>query len=73
VAVLRDQKYTIFEPGWKLIMPRMNFSNAYVVRISFFGYNYGSGTMNINNQDIILDDKLNIMVVRNYPVHFYVD
>ena len=73
VAVLRDQKYTIFEPGWKLIMPRMNFSNAYVVRISFFGYNYGSGTMNINNQDIILDDKLNMIVVRNYPVHFYVD
>jgi len=29
--------------------------------------------MNINNQDIILDDKLNMIVVRNYPVHFYVD
>jgi len=73
VAVLSDQTYTIFEPRWKLIMPRMNFSNAYVVRISFLGYNYGSGTVNINNQNIILDDKLNMIVVRNYPTHFYVD
>ncbi|MCX9010441.1 MAG: hypothetical protein OIN66_04880 [Candidatus Methanoperedens sp.] len=73
VAVLRDQAYTLFEPRWKLIMPQMNFSNAYVVRISFSGYSYASGRLSINNQDIILDDKLNIIVVRNYPVHFNVD
>ncbi len=73
VAVLRDQTYTLFEPRWKLIMPQMNFSNAYVVRISFSGYSYASGRLSINNQDIILDDKLNIIVVRNYPVHFNVD
>ncbi len=73
VAVLRNQTYTLFEPRWKLIMPQMNFSNAYVVRISFSGYSYASGRLSINNQDIILDDKLNIIVVRNYPVHFNVD
>ncbi len=73
VAVLQDQTYTLFEPRWKLIMPQMNFSNAYVVRISFLGYSYASGRLSVNNQDIILDDKLNIIVVRNYPVHFNVD
>jgi hypothetical protein len=73
VAVLRNQTYTLFEPRWKLIMPQMNFSNARVVRISFSGYSYASGRLSINNQDIILDDKLNIIVVRNYPLHFNVD
>ncbi|MFZ2410667.1 MAG: hypothetical protein WAW23_03770, partial [Candidatus Methanoperedens sp.] len=70
VAVLRDQTYTLFEPRWKLIMPQMNFSNSSVVRISFSGLYFNSGRLSINNQDVILDDKLNTIVVRNYPLQF---
>ncbi len=69
MAVMSNKTYT-FKPQWNLNFPGMNFSSASVVRISFSGLYFSSGRLSINNQDIILDDKLNIIVVRNYPLHF---
>lgn len=69
MAVMSNKTYT-FKPQWNLTFPGMNFSNASVVQISFSGLYSGTGRMSINNQDVILDDKLNIIVVRNYPLHF---
>lgn len=72
VAVLSNRTYTLFKPRWKLIMPRMNFSNVSVVQMSFEG-TYGEPMgerLSFVNQDIILDDKLNIIVVRYYPDQF---
>ncbi len=66
VAVLRNQTYTLFEPRWKLMMPRMNFSNVSIVRISFEG-TYGEDMglrLSFVNQDVILDKDLNIIAVR---------
>lgn len=72
VTVLSNRTYTLFKPRWKLIMPRMNFSNVSVVQMSFEG-TYGEPMgerLSFVNQDIILDDKLNIIVVRYYPDQF---
>lgn len=72
VAVLSNQTYALFKPRWKLIMPRMNFSNASVVQISFEG-TYGEPMgqrLSFVNQDIILDENLNIIVVRYNPYQF---
>lgn len=66
VAVLYNQTYTLFKPRWKLIMPRMNFSNVSVVQISFEGI-YGEPMgqrLSFVNQDVILDEGLNIIAVR---------
>ncbi len=65
MAVLYNQTY-IFKPHWKLNFPGMNFSNASVVQISFEG-TFGVPTgerLSFVNQDAILDDELNIIVVR---------
>lgn len=70
VAILDNQTYK-FQPDWALNMPQMNFTNATIVQISFQGL-YGwslAMRMPFVNQDIIFDDKLNINVVRYYPVH----
>ncbi len=66
VAVLRNQTYTLFKPQWKLNLPQMNFSSASVVQISFEGtYGWPMGErLSFVNQDVILDDKLNIVVVK---------
>ncbi|MCX9009508.1 MAG: hypothetical protein OIN66_00155 [Candidatus Methanoperedens sp.] len=69
MAVMSNKTYT-FKPQWNLNFPGMNFSNASVVRISFSGLYFASGRLSINNQDVIMDDKLNIIVVRNYPSQF---
>ena len=53
-------------------MPRMNFSSASVVQISFDG-TYGgpmATRFSYSNQNIILDDKLNIIVVSYNPEQF---
>lgn len=70
VAVLSNQTYAVFKPQWKLIMPRMNFSNIYIVQISFEGTYMGSGRVSFSNQDVILDEDLNIIAVRYYPAQF---
>jgi hypothetical protein len=71
MAVMSNMTYTS-RSGSKLYFPGMNFSSASVVRISFLGRYYTSGRVSINNQDVILDDKLNISVVRNYPMRFII-
>ncbi|MGB8215955.1 MAG: hypothetical protein WCE94_01530 [Candidatus Methanoperedens sp.] len=72
VAVLSNQTYTLFKPRWKLIMPRMNFSSASVVQISFEGtYGWPMGQrLSFVNQDVILDDNLNIIAVIYNPDQF---
>lgn len=70
MAVRSNQTYT-FKPDWMLKFPGMNFSNASVVRISFSGLYISplccvQGRWSIVDQDVILDDKLNIIVVRNH-------
>ncbi|MCZ7399251.1 MAG: hypothetical protein O8C62_06145 [Candidatus Methanoperedens sp.] len=76
MAVLSNQTYT-FKPDWMLNFPGMNISNASVVQISFkasyitkfpfSGIIGETGRLSYINQDAILDDKLNIIVVRYYP------
>jgi len=68
VAVLRNETYALFKPQWKLIIPRMNFTSASLVRISFEGSYMRSGRVSFSNQDVILDKDLNIIVVRYYPL-----
>ncbi len=50
-------------------MPRMNFSSASVVQISFDGTYLGS-RLSFVNQNVILDDKLNIIAVSYNPEQF---
>ncbi|MCZ7405805.1 MAG: hypothetical protein O8C67_12890 [Candidatus Methanoperedens sp.] len=80
MAVLSNQTYT-FKPDWMLNFPGMNISNASVVQISFkasyitkfpfSGIIGETGRLSFINQDVILDDKLNIIVVRYYPDQFH--
>jgi hypothetical protein len=72
VAVLSNRTYTLFKSREKLIMPRMNFSSASVVQISFDGtYGWPMATrFSYSNQNVILDDKLNIIVVSYNPEQF---
>ena len=70
IGYLSNQTY--IRPGWIGNIPQMNFSNAYIVQISFEG-TYGwplNSRMSFNNQDVILDDGLNITVVRSESSHF---
>jgi hypothetical protein len=69
VAVLSNGTYTLFKSQTKLIMPRMNFSSTSVVQISFDGTYLGS-RLSFVNQNIILDDKLNIIAVSYNPEQF---
>jgi hypothetical protein len=80
MAVFSNQTYT-FKPDWMLNFPGMNISNASVVQISFkasyitkfpFSGTIGeTGRLSYINQYVILDDKLNITVVRYYPLQFH--
>ncbi len=80
MAVLSNQTY-IFKPDWMLNFPGMDISNASVVQVSFkasyitkfpFSGTFGeTGRLSYINQDVILDDKLNIIVVRYYPDQFH--
>ncbi len=80
MAVLSNQTYT-FKPDWMLNFPGMNISNASVVQISFkasyitkfpfSGIIGETGRLSYINQDVILDDKLNIIMVRYYPDQFH--
>ncbi|MGB8215951.1 MAG: hypothetical protein WCE94_01510 [Candidatus Methanoperedens sp.] len=72
VAVLSNRTYTLFKSQAKLIMPRMNFSSASVVQISFDGTYGGPMATRFSyiNQNVILDDGLNIIVVSYNPEQF---
>ncbi|MDP3104703.1 MAG: hypothetical protein Q8M95_08850 [Candidatus Methanoperedens sp.] len=63
MAVMSNQTYT-FRSGSKLHFPGMNISKASVVYISFFAFEMSSGRSSVNNQFVILDDELNVIVVR---------
>ncbi len=70
IGYLSNQTY--IQPGWIGNIPQMNFSNAYIVQISFEG-TYGwplNSRMSVNNQDVILNDGLNINVVRSEHSQF---
>ncbi|HEY9205761.1 MAG TPA: hypothetical protein VIO58_07540 [Candidatus Methanoperedens sp.] len=70
IAYLNNQTY--IRPGWIGNIPQMNFSGAYVVQISFEG-TYGwplASRASFNNLDVILDDELNITVVRTDSLQF---
>ena len=72
LAVFSNRTYTLFKYGEKLNMPRMKFSSASVVQISFegtFGEPMGQGRSFVN-QIIILDNELNIIAVSYDPVQF---
>ncbi len=73
MSVLNNQTYT-FKPDWMLNFPGMNISNASVVQISFKASYIilGTGRLSYSNQDIILDDKLNVIVVRYSPDQIHV-
>jgi len=76
MAVRSNQTYR-FKPDWMLNFPGMNISNASVVQISFkasyitkylfSGTIGGTGRLSYINQDVILDDKLNVIIVRYSP------
>ncbi len=61
IGFLNNQTY--IQPGKSGNIPQMNISNAYIVQFSFEG-TYGC-RMSLNNQDVILDDGLNINLVRS--------
>jgi hypothetical protein len=66
IAILNNQTYKRYSKNTNI--PQMNFSNATIVKISYFN-NYGwplAQRMPIINQDLILDDKMNIVVARYY-------
>ncbi len=70
IAFLSNQTYV--RPGWIRDVPQMNFSNAYVVQISFEG-TYGwplASRASFNNLDVILDDGLNMTIVRTDSLQF---
>jgi len=73
LAVLNNQTY-IFKPDWMLNFPGMNIPRASVVQISFKAsyIELGTGRLSYSNQDVILDDKLNMIVVRYSPDQIHV-
>ncbi|HEX7575581.1 MAG TPA: hypothetical protein VF360_04320, partial [Candidatus Methanoperedens sp.] len=72
VAVLSNLTYTLFKSPEKLIMHQMNFSSASIVQISFDGtYGWPMATrFSYSNQNVIIDDKLNIIAVSYDPEQF---
>ena len=80
MAVLSNRTY-VFKPRQGENFPGMNISKASVVQISFkasyitkfpFSGTIGeTGRLSYINQDVILDDKLNIILVRYYPLQFH--
>lgn len=50
--------------------PRMNFSNATLVKISYQNIRMAYGPLSFIDQDLILDDKLNLVVAKYYCGNF---
>lgn len=74
IAILKNQNYELHsEPnGVNGKTPQMNFSNATIVKISYnnaYGWPLGMRFSGIN-QDLILDDKMNIIVARYHCSNF---
>jgi len=61
IAILNNQTYKLYSD--KNDIPQMNFSNATIVKISYFN-DYNGARFSFVDQDLILDDKMNIIVAR---------
>jgi hypothetical protein len=62
IAILNNQTYKLYYSDENDI-PKMNFSNATIVRISYFN-DYNGARFSLVDQDLILDDKMNIVVAK---------
>ncbi len=71
IAIRRKQSYES-QPGRAIEIPQMNIPDATIVQISFEGTIGSDMSMRLSysNQDVILDDELNMMLARYYPVKF---
>jgi hypothetical protein len=68
IAILKNQTYELHSGGSRYFrgsrdIPQMNFSNATLV-ITSYQYNVAPGLMSFIDQDLILDDKMNIVEAR---------
>lgn len=73
MALLNNQTYS-FQPYSTMNIPMMNLSNVSIVQISFqeiYGES-GGQRLTFNNMDIILDNDLNIIVIKYSPDHLKV-
>ncbi|MEA3324748.1 MAG: hypothetical protein U9Q37_06375, partial [Euryarchaeota archaeon] len=71
IVIWRDQSYES-QLGRAIEIPQMNIPDATIVQISFAGACGWSMEMRYsqNNQDVILDDELNMILVRCYDHKF---
>jgi len=73
MALVSNQTYS-FQPYLTMNIPMMNFTNVSVVQISFqeiYGESAGQ-RLTFNNMDVILDNKLNIIVIKYSPDQYKV-
>jgi hypothetical protein len=68
IAILKNQTYELHSGGSRYFrgsrdIPQMNFSNATLV-ITSYQYTVAPGLMSFIDQDLILDDKMNIVEAR---------
>jgi hypothetical protein len=68
IAILKNQTYELHS-GEDMGIPQMNFSNATVVIISYRD-DYTWARLSFVDQDLILDDKMNIVIARNWAMNF---
>ena len=71
VAILQNRTYES-QPERAIDIPQMNILDATIVQISYEGECGGGMEMHLasNNQDIILDDELNMLLVRYYKAKY---
>jgi hypothetical protein len=71
VAILRNRTYEI-QMGQAINIPQMNIPDATIVQISYEGECGGGMEMHLsrNKQNVILDDKLNMMLASYYYIKY---
>ncbi|MEA3283285.1 MAG: hypothetical protein U9Q68_12185 [Euryarchaeota archaeon] len=71
VAILRNRTYEL-QPEQEIDIPQMTIPDATIAQISYECLCGGGMEMHLtyNNQDIILDDELNMILVRYYKVKY---
>ena len=68
IAILKNQTYELHSED-NMHIPQLNFSNATLV-ITSYQYNDAPALFSLIDQDLILDDKMNIVEARNYCRNF---
>jgi hypothetical protein len=68
IAILKNRTYELHS-GEDMDIPQMNVSNATVVIISYRD-DYTWARLSFVDQDLILDDKMNIVIARNWAMNF---